>query len=261
MTTEMLGQHYGRLRVLSVCEDDKRYLMCLCQCGIEKRIRRDHVRAGRTISCGCESRRLSRERILNRKVPIGLKHGASRSRAYSTWLSMKQRCLNPNFRHYHRYGGRGIAICERWLSFENFLADMGQPPDGGTIDRIDNDGNYEPGNCRWATRSVQASNRSVNKLVTWNGKTLNLSQWARETGIHRNTLEQRLDAGPSLESVFSPEKHRDLSGLALGGAANGKRLAELTHCKWGHPFDSVNSYWNGRQRVCRACRRVPARRK
>jgi hypothetical protein len=94
------------------------------------------------------------------KISTALKtHGKSRSPLYSTWVYMVQRCTNPKASHYRDYGGRGITICDRWRTFTNFLADMGPRPDGLTLDRIDNDGNYEPGNCRWATRSEQQRNK------------------------------------------------------------------------------------------------------
>ncbi|MCP1173759.1 hypothetical protein [Ralstonia chuxiongensis] len=116
------------------------------------------------------------------------------TREYQAWANMKARCENPNNIRYHRYGGRGIKVCERWRnSFEAFLADMG-PSNGLTIDRIDNDGNYEPGNCRWATVREQSQKTSRIKLLTFNGETLSLAEWARRLGIRANTLTMRLNA-------------------------------------------------------------------
>jgi hypothetical protein len=249
------GARFGLLTVTAQRADDIRYFTCTCECGAEKPVRRDHLLTGKTISCGCERSRRSSKRA-HKMHDANRSHSASNSRAYTTWCAMKQRCQNPNATGYDRYGGRGIYVCQRWQSFENFLADMGQPELGMTIERIDNDGSYTPENCRWASRGDQASNRAVNRHITWNGETMNLSQWSERTGIHRNTLEKRVDLGWPLERVFAPEKQLDLSGLALGGKANGERLMARTHCKHGHPFDSENSYFNGRQRVCRACHRA-----
>lgn len=255
MTNIELGARFGLLTVIAQCVDSPRYFNCFCDCGAVKPVRRDHLLTGKTISCGCERSRRSSKRA-HKMHDANRSHSASNSRAYTTWCAMKQRCQNPNAHGYHRYGGRGIYVCERWLSFENFLADMGQPDAGMTIERVDNDGPYSPENCRWATRAEQAGNRYINRNITWNGETLNLSQWSERTGIHRNTLEQRIAAGWALDRVFTPGKQLDLSGLALGGKANGERQKARTHCKNGHPFDSENSYFNGRQRVCRACHRA-----
>lgn len=117
---------------------------------------------------------------------------------------MKQRCSDPRGKRYARYGGRGITVCERWAnSFANFLEDMGpQPFPGSSIERIDMDKNYEPGNCIWASREVQANNRSNNNRIEINGRTQNLTQWARETGIHRTVIYRRIQRGLSGEALI-----------------------------------------------------------
>lgn len=123
---------------------------------------------------------------------------------YVSWACMIQRCTNPNTKTYHRYGGRGITVCERWLSFENFLADMGtRPAPGHSIERIDNDGNYEPGNCRWATRSDQMKHTSRTRLITAFGKTQTFSDWCKELSISKGTLHKRLAKGLSAEHALS----------------------------------------------------------
>lgn len=119
---------------------------------------------------------------------------------------MIQRCTNPNATKFAEYGGRGIAICDRWRnSFEAFLADMGERPGSGfSIDRIDNDGNYEPGNCRWATDDIQSTNKRNNHLIEHDGVRLTLSEWARKIGVHRHTISNRLNAGLPIDQVLAP---------------------------------------------------------
>jgi hypothetical protein len=114
---------------------------------------------------------------------------------YRAWTAMKQRCLNPAGVNFHRYGGRGIRVCAEWLtSFDAFYRDMGPAPSPGhSVDRIDNDGNYEPRNCRWATSAEQARNKSTNRLLTLNGETLTASDWSRRTGISIGAISYRLD--------------------------------------------------------------------
>jgi hypothetical protein len=111
---------------------------------------------------------------------------------YRTWIMMKQRCLNPNAHAYENYGGRGIGICPQWLTFTGFLADMGSRPLGTTLERIDNDGDYEPGNCRWATRREQARNTRRNHLVTAFGRTQTLADWSDESGVSQAAIWRRL---------------------------------------------------------------------
>jgi hypothetical protein len=124
---------------------------------------------------------------------------------YTAWLGMKQRCYDPNVRCFARYGGRGINVCDRWLhSFSAFLADMGRRPSPShSLDRIDNDGDYEPGNCRWATHAEQVFNRSTNRRYTFAGKTMPAHEWAKELDISLSTLRSRIHRGYSPDRIFS----------------------------------------------------------
>lgn len=142
-------------------------------------------------------------------------HAASlaRTRVYSIWKNMRFRCNNPNAVGWERYGGRGIRTCARWALFEHFLADMGPPPSRAhSIERIDNSGDYEPGNCRWATTQEQSLNRRTNRRVTFQGRTLCVSEWAEKLGLKFGTLYSRLLRGESLERAMTPHKlqHRPL---------------------------------------------------
>ena len=155
------GGRFGRLVVTGEPQRDRGWwwVPCRCDCGRDKRARLDRLRCGATQSCGC----LHRERFSR------LRHGFSVESAegYSThtvWTGMRARCRNPSNRSYRLCGGRGIRVCERWESFENFLADMGVRPPGATLDRIDVNGNYEPANCRWASKAEQGRNQRRNTI-------------------------------------------------------------------------------------------------
>jgi hypothetical protein len=116
---------------------------------------------------------------------------------------MIQRCTNPNNPRYARYGGRGIAVCERWRSFESFLQDMGPRPEGKTLDRVNVDGDYEPGNCRWATPAEQNRNMKRNRVLEWNGRSLCVCDWAKQLGISPITLRSRLRLGWTVEQALT----------------------------------------------------------
>lgn len=137
-------------------------------------------------------------------------HGLSKSREYGIWKAIRHRCENPKAAGYHRYGGRGICVCKRWHNFTLFFADMGpRPSPKHSLDRYpDQNGNYEPGNCRWATRFEQQRNMRNNRLLTFNGETLCLSAWAERVGIHRTTLQYRMLLGWSAERVLTAPLRR-----------------------------------------------------
>lgn len=137
------------------------------------------------------------------------KRNAEKILKYAVWTEMKNRCLDTKGSHYHRYGGRGITICERWMTFANFLADMGERPKGYQLDRINNDGNYEPGNCRWASCFVQARNTSQNRFLSYGGLTLVIRDWEIRIGATNGVISQRLQRGwPLPVALTTPVRRR-----------------------------------------------------
>lgn len=183
---------YGRL---SVIKNAKGGWLCRCDCGAEKIVRAQALKTGATQSCGCYKAEV-------RHRPW--KHGMTYKPIYRLWVSMIDRCTRPNVPNFKSYGARGIKVCERWQTFENFYADMGDRPDGKTLDRIDQNGNYELGNCRWATHKVQARNRRDNRLITMNGETKPLIAWCESFGLSPLTVSGRLRRGATLEAAFQP---------------------------------------------------------
>jgi hypothetical protein len=145
----------------------------------------------------------ARERMSEDRTEHGHSSRNGSSATYQTWRNMRSRCENPNVPAYKNYGGRGITVCERWQDFPSFLADMGERPEGMTIERINNDGNYEPDNCRWATRRQQGRNTRANQLVTLDGETKCLTEWAEERGIKMPTLWARLRLGWTPEEAIT----------------------------------------------------------
>lgn len=180
-----------------------------CDCGVEKVIRARGLVVGDTESCGCLQKELTAVKIAERSRTHGQSGKTTRTPEYYTWTTMKSRCLNPNDANYGRYGARGITVCDRWRdSFEAFFVDMGPRPSAKhSIERQDNDGNYEPGNVRWATGSEQAINRSSSTAVTIDGRTQTVIEWSRETGMDPMTIYARLYKGwDARRAVFAPKR-------------------------------------------------------
>lgn len=179
--------------------------LCFCLCGNSGVIEGVRLKDGGSKSCGCLQRELASARHT--------KHGHKRKRAsrtYGTWQAMIRRCYDPKHKYFKLYGGRGITICDRWNrekggTFKNFLVDMGERPIGKTIDRWPNkNGNYEPGNCRWATHKEQCNNQKTNHLVIYNGENLTISQLAEKTGARIHVLYRRISQkGWSVEKALS----------------------------------------------------------
>lgn len=204
---DLTGRKFGRWTALYELprfpsRPKTRHYQCACACGAERAVSYANLTSGVTKSCGC----LRREILIQRQTKHGQSHGRV-TPTYACWKSLRNRCANPNEQYYHLYGGRGITVCERWQSFENFLADMGErPSDKHSIDRIDNDGNYEPGNCRWATLTEQNNNNRRNVLIEHNGRIQTVAQWAEETGLSWSAIRKRLLRGMSgSDAVTRPE--------------------------------------------------------
>lgn len=187
-TIDISGKRFGRLVVIEKSHGGKNSCWkCVCDCGKYTVVGLPDLKDG-TKSCGC----LKREKDI--AGGPNKKHGFCRFAEYRIWSSMIRRCTNPKSKRYHRYGGRGIRVCDRWLkSFKSFVDDMDQRPSAKySIDRIDNDGNYEPSNCRWATQKEQQRNRSDNHFVTAFGETKTLAEWSERSGISRGTIWNRI---------------------------------------------------------------------
>jgi len=198
---DLTGQKFGRLTVLyrgPNANGGRAQWVCMCDCGNLHTTQSYCLRRGYSRSCGCHRRQLVSE--------ANSTHGMRNTPEYRAWQGMKRRCYNPNVVSYPRYGGRGIKVCDRWCnSFEAFYEDMGpRLSPSHSLDRIDNDGDYEPGNVRWTTPIEQARNTCRNHLITFNGDTLTLAEWSERTGIDAGTILARLDQyGWSVEQALT----------------------------------------------------------
>lgn len=200
-TKDLTGQKFGRWTVLSrahTAPGKQAKWSCRCDCGGEADVAAATLKNGTSKSCGC----LTREAIIRRSTT----HGQSGSPTYLTWQGMIARCTNPSHVGYQRYAKKGITVCERWLtSFENFIADMGEKPKGRSIDRIDNDKGYYPENCRWATAKQQCRNQDKTIMLTVDGVTKPLQDWADDVGAKHATIKERiLNGWGHKDAVYTP---------------------------------------------------------
>ncbi|MGJ5831397.1 hypothetical protein [Streptomyces ossamyceticus] len=188
---DLTSRRFGRWLVLRDAGRDKNLnirWLCRCDCGTEKEVMGQHLRGGRSTSCGCFH------------YGSMIRHGLSAHRLYSTWVNMIHRCSNPDSKDYPRYGARGITVCQRWADektgLQNFIADMDATHEPGmSLDRRDNALGYSPENCAWATAVEQNRNRRSNRLITHEGLTLSVAAWSERTGVSEDALKHRLDRG------------------------------------------------------------------
>lgn len=188
-TLNIEGQKYHRLTVISFHSGNPVKWNCRCECGKNKIVSPDNLKSGAVKSCGCLFQefldRITAERLAR------IKYKPTKS----TWQNMKNRCKNPNVPAYQDYGARGIKVCERWMSFDNFLQDMGIKPNGLSIERIDNSKGYEPGNCKWATTYEQSNNKRNNVIVEISHEQKTCGQLSKESGVKYELIRQRIKRG------------------------------------------------------------------
>lgn len=198
-----IGKRFDRWVVLERLNKKTKgyyWFKCQCDCGTIKSVFGGSLRDGGTQSCGC----LRLERSTT--------HGMTKTGTFKSWDSMLQRCTNPKAPDYPRYGGKGIKVEDEWLNFENFYKDMGERPEGTSLDRYPNNkGNYGPGNCRWATQKQQSKNKSVTRYLTYKGKTKLILDWSIEKQIPYDLLLRRVNRGAREDELFAPSRSKKVS--------------------------------------------------
>ena len=197
---DLTGQRFGRLTAIRQAgrnSCNKIQWECICECGAVVKVTTGHLRNGHTKSCGCYMREQS--------TISNTKHSGKGKRVYNIWCDIKKRCNNPNSWAFQHYGGRGIRVCEQWQNdfqaFHDWAMANGYE-DHLTIDRIDNDGNYEPGNCRWVTQEIQNDNTRRTHYITVNGETLNIKGWAKRLKIKRSSIDSAHKRGVDLQEYI-----------------------------------------------------------
>lgn len=202
------GSRFSRLIVINKVDGHRSLYHCVCDCGKELDVYGCRLLTGHTKSCGCLNDDTRAKALKERSI----KHGMTNTILYSKYCGMKERCYNKNYKYYHRYGGRGIKICDEWLeSFQSFVDwaykngyDDSKTKYDQTIDRIDNNGDYCPDNCRWVTQKIQTKNRSISTHIVYNGEDLNYTEFAMKYGIENDTfVRRRTLIGQSPEQIIS----------------------------------------------------------
>lgn len=234
---DLTGQKFGRLTVIDISRKiqsgkrERYYWKCKCECGNMKEVRTDSLTSGNVTSCGCL--KLEQDRI---NLTAGHKHKLSKTHIWNVYYGMLHRCYNPQDSHYKNYGGRGIEVCEEWRDSIEAFAEWAQKTgfrDGLTIDRVDNDGNYEPVNCRWATMKEQSRNRRSNIVVSCKGEDVTLIEASEKSGLPYSTLQSRWRRGIRGEELFAEPaiqlKKREV--LYNGKKVTLRELSELTGIK------------------------------
>lgn len=197
---DLTGRTYGRWYV--VCDsgnrrNNKRLWHCKCSCGNTSDVTTGDLNSGKSTSCGCY------------KIERQTTHGMSNTKLYKVWRAMHDRCYNKNTEAYKNYGNRGITVCDRWHKFENFLEDMGEPKNFESIDRINNNGNYEPENCRWATMEDQANNKRNTRFILLNNERKSITAYSGISGINKNTIYARLSNGWDNNKIINTKTKRN----------------------------------------------------
>lgn len=205
--TDYIGMMFGRWTIIGDYIRTSKYghrkYLCKCSCekGTERYVDIQNLKSGKSVSCGC----LTVEVVKNHFTT----HGETKTRLHKIWCNMRSRCNNPNVNCYKNYGGRGIRVCDEWSSsyeaFRNWALSHGYR-DNLTIDRIDNDGNYEPSNCRWVDNKTQCNNRRSNVLLEMNGIKKNATEWGVELGIKPSVIQARVRSGITNEQIFSKDR-------------------------------------------------------
>jgi len=221
----LVGCRFGMLTVTHLLGSykGKNYWKCVCDCGNTSEVQTSSLKGNNTTSCGCLT-------TIN-SIAKSKTHGMTGSPLYGAWRRMIQRCEDAGCPDYAYYGARGIYVCDRWHDFSNFYADMGERPDGMTLERVDNNGPYSPENCVWASRKEQGQNTRQAKLVVWRGESLTVAEWERRLGWKPGVLKARLNRlGYSVEEAMTKP-------VKCGGLLPGREYPKIVaaHSKKGRP--------------------------